>query len=616
MAEVAGVMVQKGVSGSIAQKGVTGTLVGGGAYPPWVAYWENNPPLNLAVVWVDDYAQMTWDISDTRGQYEIWQELNGGGYELVATTAEGASSYNNYTWQNASMNFKVRGIGGGVYSEFTDVVNLVTPLVFKSDQTTPGTLNFEAYLGFNLVAGKTVNVNWDDGTNNDYTLNTNPTHTYTEGGIYYVKMTGDLNSIKYYMLGGLGIKAFGDVSKWILSPVLIGFRVYNTNISGNCNAMELPATCKQFYVGGSLISGLPRGVYTAIDSTTGFDTRACPVKWDEMDAWLKYVLVYLTAHPPTVNARYQIGGCTSAQTISTNTDIAGIVACYTGAGKTCTFTFNGMTIAYSRDETREEITIENDVSTPVNSNAHPNIVNIGSQWNGYQYWMCNTPYPDGTVEKPWIYASNDGVTWVVPAGLTNPIEAGSSPDPELYYEAGKLYCVYIQSLKTYIQESSDGINWSAKIEICNANCGSPSIVKDGATYYIYYHGAAGGTLYRRPCATIDGTYGAEEACVLPIYAGTYWHRNVRIIGGKFYCVTSKTSGQEIWIGVSDDGVNFTVEATGLMLYCADRELEDKWDYTSYKPALVYIGDQLYMYYSTIAFAGGKYSTARMKIYLI
>ena len=56
--------------------------------------------------------------------------------------------------------------------------------------------------------------------------------------------------------------------------------------------------------------------------------------------------------------------------------------------------------------------------------VHPAVLNIGEQWNGHQYWMAITPYPSGNddFENPCIYASNDGIVWVVPNGLTNPIE--------------------------------------------------------------------------------------------------------------------------------------------------------------------------------------------------
>ena len=56
--------------------------------------------------------------------------------------------------------------------------------------------------------------------------------------------------------------------------------------------------------------------------------------------------------------------------------------------------------------------------------VHPAVLNLGNVWNGYQYWLAITPYPKGNddYENPSIYASNDGISWVVPAGLTNPIE--------------------------------------------------------------------------------------------------------------------------------------------------------------------------------------------------
>ena len=59
------------------------------------------------------------------------------------------------------------------------------------------------------------------------------------------------------------------------------------------------------------------------------------------------------------------------------------------------------------------------------SAVHPSVVDMGPgrRWRGYRYWMAFTPYDntDDDNENPCVVASHDGWTWVVPAGLTNPI---------------------------------------------------------------------------------------------------------------------------------------------------------------------------------------------------
>lgn len=56
--------------------------------------------------------------------------------------------------------------------------------------------------------------------------------------------------------------------------------------------------------------------------------------------------------------------------------------------------------------------------------THPSIIHVPDGWNGYEYWMAFTPYPTGLErhEDPNIVCSHDGNTWVVPDGLTNPLD--------------------------------------------------------------------------------------------------------------------------------------------------------------------------------------------------
>ena len=44
-------------------------------------------------------------------------------------------------------------------------------------------------------------------------------------------------------------------------------------------------------------------------------------------------------------------------------------------------------------------------------------------WGGYRYWMAMTPNQTGNsqFENPCLAASSDGITWVVPTGITNPL---------------------------------------------------------------------------------------------------------------------------------------------------------------------------------------------------
>lgn len=61
--------------------------------------------------------------------------------------------------------------------------------------------------------------------------------------------------------------------------------------------------------------------------------------------------------------------------------------------------------------------------------THPDVIDFaktskeGGKWGGYRYWMVLTPNQDGysQYENPCLAASNDGVNWVVPNGIENPL---------------------------------------------------------------------------------------------------------------------------------------------------------------------------------------------------
>lgn len=90
--------------------------------------------------------------------------------------------------------------------------------------------------------------------------------------------------------------------------------------------------------------------------------------------------------------------------------------------------------------------------------THPSIVDFKTehnieQWCGYRYWLVVTPYPytDESYENPSICASNNGMEWVVPKPIKNPLDRagggldnGFNSDPEMVYnpETDELWIYY------------------------------------------------------------------------------------------------------------------------------------------------------------------------------
>jgi len=209
---------------------------------------------NLAASWVDDYAHLTWDDPYAEAAaYEVWESKNGGAYTLVTETAAGVTEYDNYTWQNANMNFRVRAKIGAVYSGFNIPINLITPLVFKTDQST---LTRVLFADFGIQLGKTININWGDGTNANYTgANSNITHDYeTEANPYFIKFSGDVNYLSTAEIVNQ-TWLYGDLSKWVLPTILSSAHWYGNGWSGDISSWVMPATMVRLHVANNNFSG-------------------------------------------------------------------------------------------------------------------------------------------------------------------------------------------------------------------------------------------------------------------------------------------------------------------------------------------------------------------------
>lgn len=115
------------------------------------------------------------------------------------------------------------------------------------------------------------------------------------------------------------------------------------------------------------------------------------------------------------------------------------------------------------------------------SATHPSVIHVPGGWGGYAYWMAMTPYPNGNErhEDPNILASQDGVTWVVPPGLTNPLDdQPGSPGPYnsdthlAWGPNGQLVCSWrMVDRPNGGQEvikwrtSTDGVTWTPAVEV-------------------------------------------------------------------------------------------------------------------------------------------------------
>jgi hypothetical protein len=215
-------------------------------------------PIGLSVQWIDDFARLTWiDIFNGQAQYEIWESKNGSSYTFVAITAFGAVTYDNYTEQNANMQFAIKARQFEDVSDFSNSVSLTTPLVFKLDQSILIQIKFHY---FRITPGHSITIEWGDGNTDTYvgwTPDDSVLHDYLIiKNPYFVKFTGEVDRLSWFEYIAQ-LNAYGDLSKWNLPVDLAIFHFYNHSFNGNISNWMKPFTngINIFHVGGNAFTG-------------------------------------------------------------------------------------------------------------------------------------------------------------------------------------------------------------------------------------------------------------------------------------------------------------------------------------------------------------------------
>lgn len=222
--------------------------------------------------------------------------------------------------------------------------------------------------------------------------------------------------------------------------------------------------------------------------------------------------------------------------------------------------------------------------------VHPDVVKVPT-WNGYEYWMAITGYTgrDSAKENPQILASHDGDSWVVPAGLTNPIEPNPGADdynydPDIVMGPdGKMYVFYGQVIdgvsSHYVRESSDGVDWSTRTKILDGDIKSASIVYRNGVWTMWHIGPSGigyERIVKRTAVAATGPWSAPVQCKIYSNVGglfsnppsdkVIWHLNVIAISDGSYRVvysvydSGNLSTNKLHWGGSYDGVLFFMDA--------------------------------------------------------
>jgi len=154
--------------------------------------------------------------------------------------------------------------------------------------------------------------------------------------------------------------------------------------------------------------------------------------------------------------------------------------------------------------------------------CHPDVAYApeGFGKEGWRYWMACTPYAysNFVFENPELFASHDGISWVIPEGAKNPVIPSPdgmwnhNSDPDLLFIDGELRLYYRESRRMsspcesriLVVTSGDGVKWSSPREVI-AETGdpallmSPAIVRQKSQFHMFTvgKGSSGFQLARR-----------------------------------------------------------------------------------------------------------------------
>lgn len=229
---------------------------------------------------------------------------------------------------------------------------------------------------------------------------------------------------------------------------------------------------------------------------------------------------------------------------------------------------------------------------------HPTVLYFPKSWNGWEYWMAETPF--STRSKPYwdrnecpsIHVSHDGVIWTEPSGLKNPIidlnnnqisDLDYFSDPHLVYLPEK-DCLELwfrltdrggdkgncHDVKLIRMSSSDGINWSAPQSIVSLSSSSakdrglgdtvvsPSILRNPKGYTMWYvdvevpkEETKRGVSFS---VSVDGTHWTDRQVVTFDRDINPWHIDVKYDEGKYIMLVYDLYNLTLW--QSSDGLDF------------------------------------------------------------
>jgi hypothetical protein len=293
------------------------------------------------------------------------------------------------------------------------------------------------------------------------------------------------------------------------------------------------------------------------------------------------------------------------------------------------------------DYTFGEVTVPVSMGTQY---TEPSVVYEPLGWNGYPYWMVIAPF-DGSnpaTENPEVFVSQNGTTWTVPPGGSNPLVPAPSGAPSNYNsdpymtfneDRSQLIIIYREVFESNCNlkliSSSNGVTWSSPVTMLSTVRVAEDLLQASIVYnqvtkvwtmYACDDVKAGNQLVYCTATTPTGPWSSRTNCSYSLPPGetSVWHGNLKLLSsgvvvGLMLCGGS--GGGHIYPLRSTDGVTFTFGprlvtrlsgANGCGYQSAFVPIGSKW--------AVYMGFILHpawkMEYGWVSFDEDAYRTAR------
>lgn len=223
---------------------------------------------------------------------------------------------------------------------------------------------------------------------------------------------------------------------------------------------------------------------------------------------------------------------------------------------------------------------------------HPCIRYIPDGFAGHKWWMIATPYRDSNskIENPILYYGDSGkgdvppLTWTAVGIVEGTPATGYNSDPCILHDGSRLWVFWRENYSpdckknsisrgTFGKYTTNGIKFGEKrlyapekrdtidSEMCPIVVNFEGRIRLYASNYEFkpHRRSLGLSVWDIKNNDLFKNQFTKTMDVVPIYKPNFdfWHFDMFEYKGKYYCVTTPEKADQILLGESKDGLNFT-----------------------------------------------------------